>query len=284
MIMPRPLLTVAIALGALQTPQQAPATAPAGALALFSATRIAAVSPPASILGLFGRAADPAEYAGSVFINESGCTAVLIGPQVLISAAHCFTKPKRDDGTVRPARLWFQLRDGRAYEAACEQYSRYEAERHVGDLALCKVTSGSVDGVLYETVSYDPRLVDVGKGLLATGWEETATDVADKRFTTGLAMVVSAPPTVEDSDAVVAVSAGLAAAAAGGAAFAVLDVSQNHRVLVAINSRRDPVADVTQSTLSSLSRSGKAFIASWASTHGAPLICSAGAPDPRCHR
>lgn len=84
-----------------------------------------------------GREVDPAEYPASFQASAEGkvCTWFLVGPQVLLSAAHCVagTKPKDPIPTVE-----LEI-DGTTFTAECEVSTEYWKDRSQ-DWAACWVT------------------------------------------------------------------------------------------------------------------------------------------------
>lgn len=237
------------------------------------------------LLTYFGQSADPAQYSGSIFIGENECTAVLVGPRVLMSAAHCFHRSVDANGEAMPQILSLTLHDGRSFTADCEQYEHYSRSLKIGDFALCYVQERDVTGVTYETISYDPKYVNQTSNLLLTGWGATEATAPGAKFAVGYAKVMFPPSPVPGSNAIVTTGrASLAPGDSGGATFKVLDPARNSRVLVAINSEIDPYGNQQLSTLSSLSSYAQQFVEDWSLRHSSALVCTTSSLLPNCHR
>ena len=102
-----------------------------------------------------GEIARSADWPASLFARfntpegQSVCTAALVGPQAMLTAAHCVPT----SGTVR-----FVLA-GQNYSTQCEQHPRYASgQDDSADYALCKVERSVVApvGFRFERISRDP--------------------------------------------------------------------------------------------------------------------------------
>jgi hypothetical protein len=192
----------------------------------------------------FGGHADPATYTGSLLVNiDRQCSATLIGPKAVLSAAHCNT----DAGD-----LDFKL-NGKTYTGHCTRYPYYHSTNHTGDWSLCRVDE-DVANVTYETLSLDPNLIKVGSRVILTGFGGAMFS-----FSMGAATVESLPSGA--SDDIITRGATILDGDSGSAAFVVTPT--NGRRVVAVNSRTINIPTKT-SALSSLSTGrAKTFIDEW---------------------
>ncbi len=83
-----------------------------------------------------GKPAQPGDFREVVYIRSgaSRCTASIVGPRVIATAAHCV----KDGGIIGPVSFEYVdfVRDGRVYVATCKHSPLYAREQH--DLALCQ--------------------------------------------------------------------------------------------------------------------------------------------------
>jgi hypothetical protein len=107
-----------------------------------------------------------ANYASSVFVSSlTGCTATLVGPHVLITAAHC-----------TPGRTVVFPQGEELVAAICHKLRELEpqSEQHEDDLALC--FSAKTLSSTPETLSFDPQLVAKGQELVLSGYGLTGVN------------------------------------------------------------------------------------------------------------
>ncbi len=80
-----------------------------------------------------GRDAEAGDFPEVIYISSgnSRCTATVIGPKVILTAAHCIS----DGGVIRPASFVVKQT---VYRATCTHHSKYSTE-YSYDFALCKV-------------------------------------------------------------------------------------------------------------------------------------------------
>lgn len=108
-----------------------------------------------------GEEAYAEDFPATVYVNSGGgrCTATLIGPEVLITAAHCVD----DRGT-----LFFTLLTGEQHRARCDHHRDYD-DNATADWALCKLETPAT-GIVYETLSMDRTIPDRSDWILLTGY------------------------------------------------------------------------------------------------------------------
>lgn len=123
----------------------------------------AAIAAEPGLIG--GRVVNKADFPEVIRIrqNNSTCSAALVGPKVLITAAHCSTP----DGEVIPisnsADYQFEVA-GVPFHARCTQSPKYASEEH--DMALC-LADRDVP-VAYAHIS--PNVPQIGQIVLLTGY------------------------------------------------------------------------------------------------------------------
>jgi hypothetical protein len=204
--------------------------------------------------------AAPKDWPASLqatFLTPQGqfaCTAALIGPAVVLTAAHC----------VPPSGLitFTFLRNGpQPYEADCTQHPHYASHQDASaDFALCQIRKKrpfvAPSGFLYETVDTSSMTLLLDHQLLLTGYGCVSDQVSDQRtdgkYRFGPALVdeTSASPgrrrgpeyyagreennlfTVDDSN-----FANLCPGDSGGPAFRQSGTQVTDRTVVGVNSR-----------------------------------------------
>jgi secreted trypsin-like serine protease len=116
-----------------------------------------------------GRIAVSREWPASLYVTfqtpdgTAACTAALIGPQVMLTAAHC---------VPTTGRVGFRYKN-RSYATQCTQHDQYVNNQDASaDFALCKVTPAFVEppNFRYETVDTAGMAALVGTPLLLTGY------------------------------------------------------------------------------------------------------------------
>jgi hypothetical protein len=194
------------------------------------------------------------------------CTATLIGPQVMLTAAHCVPVSGNVSFTLA----------GKDYQTSCVRHPRYGMDES-SDYGLCKVSTPVMPpaGFKYETVDSSPIDSMRGKDILLSGYgcisDLVANRTIDGKFRIGFNVVKETSPfaaqpgeknnllTNDDPG-----RANLCPGDSGGAAYRLLAGTGllANRVVVAVNSR----VFYTDSTKT---------------RYGASLLSSLGGPDFR---
>ena len=208
----------------------------------------------------------PATFYGASSVGR--CTSTLVGPRVLLTAAHCV----HNGGSVTLERR------GVIYRAVCEHAPEWPANE-TADWALCLVDR--IMHATYETINTDPKLVDVGTQLLLTGFGCTQSDGTggnDGIYRIGESRVTTTPDGA-DYDIITTGGAALCFGDSGGPAFLSLAAGSKKRLQVAVNSSGDKK---TRSNLPSLSTAAaRQFIRDW-SDRNAAQICGVHIDTPHC--
>ncbi|MDX0116489.1 trypsin-like serine protease [Sinorhizobium meliloti] len=125
-----------------------------------------------------GYIANPADWPASLYATfetprgTAACTAALIGPEVMMTAAHCVPA----NGVVRFSYA------GKGYAADCARHPQYDAgDDASADYALCKLTTAFAEpaGFRYETVDIAPMGDLLTRPILLTGYGCRSDVVAD---------------------------------------------------------------------------------------------------------
>lgn len=208
-----------------------------------------------------GTPADPKDFPASVSarMNNAGCTATVVGPEVLLIAAHC---------VGNGASAAFKLQNGVSYTSKCTHHSGYSSDA-TADYALCKIGAVVTD-TLFETVNIDASRIKVGDKIQLTGYGCTQPGGSggnDGVYRVGLSTVKSVH--AGNQDIVTEGGAALCFGDSGGPAFFYTNESKKERVQLSVNSRGDIRA---VSYLSSLS-AGKflPFAKDWISKNSAKI-------------
>jgi hypothetical protein len=206
-----------------------------------------------------GFVANPKDWPASFFFTAKGkdnqwnyCTSVLIGPSVVLTAAHCV-------GDGKHIRLKFEKRNT-TYQGVCTRCPGFITSDWSSDYALCKLDCPIID-IQCENIGPQPTLTSNSE-LMITGFGCTSLEnqSLDGLYRIGISKIDK----VQESDNYIRTQ-GIAAICngdSGGPAFFILDKSLNKRVIVAVNSRRE--LDSKCSLLASLNtKAAKNFISSW---------------------
>lgn len=129
-----------------------------------------------------GRVAVSEDWPASLYTTfttpegTASCTAALIGPQAMLTAAHCVPT----GGVVK-----FRYEGhGQSYVASCTQHPQYVSNQDASaDYALCKVNRpfAAPTGFQYETVSMSSMNGLVSKSIILTGFGCISDIVVDDR-------------------------------------------------------------------------------------------------------
>ncbi len=236
--------------------------------------------------------------------GESSCTAVLIGPQVLLTAAHCVP----ESGKISYGRL-----DTKSTSATCERHGDWvSGADSSADFALCRLDDPYVGppGFKFETINL-ARIEPTGASptaVVLTGFgcidnKVAHKDKIDKKYRIGLTALIdsSASPTMELGTPYYAADGGeknnlfteeegpnLCPGDSGGPAFLPTGIysqkQYEHRSIVGINSRVFYAdADGTLYGASMISSIGAGNFRSWAEKWlGSLPACGLTGSLPNC--
>jgi hypothetical protein len=189
--------------------------------------------PGASTTLQHARIADPKDWPATFYSVHPGgsCTSTLVGPRVLLTAAHC--TPEGASVSVKLA--------GKEYEGVCSQAASFSASdpaKISEDWALCLMTE-EVTVKQYETVNLDPSRLRISQEILLTGFgctQSNGTGGNDGNYRIGEAKISSLPAEADNyiqTKGQVALCFG----DSGGPAFLYLDAGKKRRLQVSVNSR-----------------------------------------------
>ena len=151
----------------------APVPTPAGDVEFRSALDLLQTPRPGDSELRGGREAISTEWPASLYTTfaarggTASCTAALIGPSVMLTAAHCVP-------TVGTVTFSYEGHP-KPYVAACTRHPDYAgraAKNASADFALCSVTPAfaAPEGFRYETVSLDAMSGLIGRTVILTGF------------------------------------------------------------------------------------------------------------------
>jgi hypothetical protein len=273
------LLLVPIALAATATyamAQPVPAKPNTGGIAVKSVKTLRQSGAGPKVIG--GIPAKSSDWPASFFSTtpSARCTATLVGPAVLLLAAHCV-----GNGMTATIDL-----AGKSYKGKCTHADEYKqgSGDPSADYALCKFAD-PIPGGLPENISLNPVLIWRDELLTLTGYGCTEpNNKVDGVFRLANANVALLPGQFEPNTIVIQDKAdldtrGICPGDSGGGDYIIFSTAR--RLLVSINSRVS--ADWTQSYLSSLSATGGInFVKKWAEANGNILICGYNLKDKPC--
>lgn len=218
--------------------------------------------------------ADPTEWRASFYSKSAGhgCTSTLIGPQTLLTAAHCVGAGQ--DASIKV--------EGAPYVGTCTHHPDYPQDPSA-DYALCRMTQ-PVPGVPYESINTNPKALKVGMYIRLSGYgciSISGTGPIDDVYRVGNSPITALPgelphePNSIITTATVVEDAILCRGDSGGPAFIESDMS-SARVVASVNSRVSPVQ--RRSYMSSLtSDKAMAWFKRWSDAAVEQRIC--GLPD-----
>lgn len=183
-----------------------------------------------------GAEAPTADWPASFYSAAIGsrCSATLIGPTVLLLAAHCV-------GNAQNAAIKY---NGEDFVGPCTHAQQYLAGDDSADYSLCKLNR-PVIGILYERLNRDPAVPKVHDFLLLTGYGCTQAPPAgggppsggnDGKFRVGKAKITSLPGSSAEPNTIVTKDKVIVCKGdSGGGAYS--EPIPGRRVLVSVNSR-----------------------------------------------
>lgn len=215
-----------------------------------------------------GRPADPKDFPASFYaaMGNARCTATLVGPQVLIIAAHCV-----DDGAKATITI-----KGEKISGKCTHGPDYNGNA-TADYTLCAFDK-PIEGIAYELLNQDENLVKVGDEILLTGFgciRQGGGGGNDGIYRIGEAKVTNIP-SGNSNDIITVGNSALCFGDSGGPAFKIVGVL---RYQVSINSR----GDISKTSYLSAVHTpqAKKFIKSWSDKTGLK-ICGVHADVKGC--
>jgi hypothetical protein len=207
-------------------------------------------------MDLFVEGFDPAEspsaaFPGAFWASEL-CSATLVGPQVLVTAAHCFKNNPYVEVTLA----------NQVYTGECVTAAAWLKQADAADVALCKLCKRMPVASL-EAMALDVTGVKRGDPVLLTGFGGSAVArVASGTHLAGTALVER----VEGNVLVTQGGAWLTRGDSGGGGY--LHLEKGRRVLISVNSS---VESKDKSSRLELLSGVKAFLTGWAHDNGVEI-------------
>jgi hypothetical protein len=226
----------------------------------------------------------PASFVSSS--AQGSCTATLIGPRVLMTAAHCV-------GQGKTARITYA--DGLAFDGTCKRFPQWSENNPSADFALCHMQAVvKKSGLQYEYISLEPVRIKQGQELVAGGYGctdlESRTVENPPEFRIGSLFIDKLPTVMPSWPEWIATTPGTPGEAAfvcpgdsGGAVYAVqVNGARAAVALISAVGADKAQSDYLVSYLAALSSAaGKKFVSDWLG-ETKELVCGVGSAPPDC--
>lgn len=221
------------------------------------------------------RAVDPKLFEASFYWKDRKCTSTLVGPRVLLTAAHCLLKGRRIAIHV----------EGRTVHADCTPAPEYDQHKNRSpDYALCLMEEEITETRYFETVNTDPELLKVGQEVLLTGFGCTEPggggDTSGDTYRIGEADI-SALPTGSENRLTARGSAVLCVGDSGGPGFLQQGKDGSPRIQISVNAGSDGPS--MRSFMASLSTEyARTFMREWSSRNRVEICGVHRRASPKC--
>lgn len=216
---------------------------------------------------------EPSEWPATVIISSGsiGCTATLVGPEVLLTAAHCLEAAGQVSVSLA----------GQQVGGTCTKHPHYSPSNPSPDFGLCKLDSPVTD-IIFERIGTSIAISRVGTAVTLLGYGCTLAGGFDHQF--GVLHVgtatVSSLPQGANLDTVVVGDAAVCFGDSGGAAYVSERPDGGSRAIFGVNSRGDIQKTTYVSSTDTTSFIDWAF--AWSATN-AVRVCGLFADVTGCH-